>query len=49
MLTFVLTGLGTFLLIAPPDPDTLRIFIQDVAPEVRERVAAARATAPALG
>ena len=42
-------GFGTFLLIAPPDPDTLRIFIEDVAPEVRERVAAARATAPALG
>ena len=42
-------GFGTFVLIAPPDPDTLRIFIEDVAPEVRERVAAARATAPALG
>ena len=38
-------GFGTFLLIAPPDPDTLRIFIDDVAPQVRERVANARANA----
>ena len=36
-------GFGTFLLIAPPDPDTLRTFIEDVAPLVRERVATARA------
>ncbi len=36
-------GFGTFLLIAPPDPETLRTFIEDVAPQVRERVAAARA------
>jgi alkanesulfonate monooxygenase SsuD/methylene tetrahydromethanopterin reductase-like flavin-dependent oxidoreductase (luciferase family) len=36
-------GLGTFLLIAPPEPDTLRTFIEDVAPQVRERVATARA------
>ena len=36
-------GLGTFLLIAPPDRDTLRTFIEDVAPQVRERVATARA------
>jgi alkanesulfonate monooxygenase SsuD/methylene tetrahydromethanopterin reductase-like flavin-dependent oxidoreductase (luciferase family) len=35
-------GFSTFLLIAPPDPDTLRTFIEDVAPKVRERVAAAR-------
>ena len=35
-------GFGTFLLIAPPDPDMLRIFIGDVAPQVRERVATAR-------
>jgi alkanesulfonate monooxygenase SsuD/methylene tetrahydromethanopterin reductase-like flavin-dependent oxidoreductase (luciferase family) len=35
-------GFGTFLLIAPPDPDTLRTFIEDVAPKVRERVATAR-------
>jgi hypothetical protein len=27
----------------PPDPTTLRTFIENVAPEVRERVAAARA------
>jgi alkanesulfonate monooxygenase SsuD/methylene tetrahydromethanopterin reductase-like flavin-dependent oxidoreductase (luciferase family) len=36
-------GFGTFILIAQPDPDTLRTFIDDVAPQVRERVAAARA------
>jgi alkanesulfonate monooxygenase SsuD/methylene tetrahydromethanopterin reductase-like flavin-dependent oxidoreductase (luciferase family) len=35
-------GLGTFLLLAPPDPDMLRTFIEDVAPQVRERVAMAR-------
>jgi alkanesulfonate monooxygenase SsuD/methylene tetrahydromethanopterin reductase-like flavin-dependent oxidoreductase (luciferase family) len=35
-------GFATFLLIAPPDPETLRIFIVDVAPQVRERVAVAR-------
>ncbi len=39
-------GFGTFVLTAPPDPDTLRTFIEDVAPQVRERVAAARANAP---
>jgi alkanesulfonate monooxygenase SsuD/methylene tetrahydromethanopterin reductase-like flavin-dependent oxidoreductase (luciferase family) len=32
-------GFGTFILIAEPDPDTLRTFIEDVAPQVRERVA----------
>jgi alkanesulfonate monooxygenase SsuD/methylene tetrahydromethanopterin reductase-like flavin-dependent oxidoreductase (luciferase family) len=37
-------GFGTFLLIAPPDPDILRTFIEDVAPRVRERVAEARAS-----
>jgi alkanesulfonate monooxygenase SsuD/methylene tetrahydromethanopterin reductase-like flavin-dependent oxidoreductase (luciferase family) len=47
-------GSGTFVLIAPPDPDVLRTFIEDVAPDVRERVAAARsqaepATATAAG
>ena len=42
-------GFGSFLLIAPPDPDTLRIFIEDVAPQVRERVATARAGTPAVG
>jgi alkanesulfonate monooxygenase SsuD/methylene tetrahydromethanopterin reductase-like flavin-dependent oxidoreductase (luciferase family) len=35
-------GFGTFALISPPDPETLRTFIDDVAPQVRERVAAAR-------
>jgi alkanesulfonate monooxygenase SsuD/methylene tetrahydromethanopterin reductase-like flavin-dependent oxidoreductase (luciferase family) len=38
-------GFGTFILLAPPDPDALRTFIEDVAPEVRERVTAARALA----
>jgi hypothetical protein len=38
-------GFATFLLIAPPDPDTLRIFIEDVALQVRERVATAGANA----
>jgi alkanesulfonate monooxygenase SsuD/methylene tetrahydromethanopterin reductase-like flavin-dependent oxidoreductase (luciferase family) len=36
-------GFGTFVLIAEPDPQMLRTFIEDVAPQVRERVAAARA------
>jgi alkanesulfonate monooxygenase SsuD/methylene tetrahydromethanopterin reductase-like flavin-dependent oxidoreductase (luciferase family) len=36
-------GFGTFVLTAPPDPETLRTFIEDVAPQVRERVAAGRA------
>jgi alkanesulfonate monooxygenase SsuD/methylene tetrahydromethanopterin reductase-like flavin-dependent oxidoreductase (luciferase family) len=36
-------GFGTFVLAAPPDPDTLRTFIAEVAPQVRERVATARA------
>jgi alkanesulfonate monooxygenase SsuD/methylene tetrahydromethanopterin reductase-like flavin-dependent oxidoreductase (luciferase family) len=31
-------GFSTFVLVAPPDPDTLTTFIEDVAPEVRERV-----------
>jgi alkanesulfonate monooxygenase SsuD/methylene tetrahydromethanopterin reductase-like flavin-dependent oxidoreductase (luciferase family) len=38
-------GFGTFILMMPPDPDALRTFIEDVAPEVHERVAAARAEA----
>jgi alkanesulfonate monooxygenase SsuD/methylene tetrahydromethanopterin reductase-like flavin-dependent oxidoreductase (luciferase family) len=38
-------GFGTFILLGPPDPDLLRIFIEDVAPDARERVAAARAQA----
>jgi alkanesulfonate monooxygenase SsuD/methylene tetrahydromethanopterin reductase-like flavin-dependent oxidoreductase (luciferase family) len=36
-------GFGTFILIAPPDPDALRTFIEDVAPQVRARVTTARA------
>jgi alkanesulfonate monooxygenase SsuD/methylene tetrahydromethanopterin reductase-like flavin-dependent oxidoreductase (luciferase family) len=35
-------GFSAFVLATPPDPDTLRTFIEDVAPQVRERVAAAR-------
>jgi alkanesulfonate monooxygenase SsuD/methylene tetrahydromethanopterin reductase-like flavin-dependent oxidoreductase (luciferase family) len=35
-------GFGTLILIAEPDPDTLLTFIEDVAPQVRERVATAR-------
>jgi alkanesulfonate monooxygenase SsuD/methylene tetrahydromethanopterin reductase-like flavin-dependent oxidoreductase (luciferase family) len=48
----VLTGLAlelgfeTFILIAPPEPEVLRTFIEEVAPDVRERVAAARARIP---
>ena len=42
-------GFGTFVLVAPPDPDTLTTFIEEVAPVVRERVGAARAgTAPVV-
>jgi alkanesulfonate monooxygenase SsuD/methylene tetrahydromethanopterin reductase-like flavin-dependent oxidoreductase (luciferase family) len=37
-------GLSTFVLVAPPDADTLTTFIEDVAPEVRERVAEQRAS-----
>ena len=41
-------GFSDFLLVGPPAPDMLRTFIQNVAPAVRERVAAARArTGPA--
>jgi alkanesulfonate monooxygenase SsuD/methylene tetrahydromethanopterin reductase-like flavin-dependent oxidoreductase (luciferase family) len=35
-------GFSDFILVAPPDPDALRTFVDDVAPEVRERVSAAR-------
>jgi alkanesulfonate monooxygenase SsuD/methylene tetrahydromethanopterin reductase-like flavin-dependent oxidoreductase (luciferase family) len=35
-------GFSTLVLATPPDPDTLRTFIQEVAPQVRERVEAAR-------
>ncbi len=38
-------GFGTFILLTPANPDTLRTFIEEVAPEVRERVATARAQA----
>jgi alkanesulfonate monooxygenase SsuD/methylene tetrahydromethanopterin reductase-like flavin-dependent oxidoreductase (luciferase family) len=38
-------GFDTFILATPPDPDTLRAFIEEVAPRVRERVAKARAAA----
>jgi alkanesulfonate monooxygenase SsuD/methylene tetrahydromethanopterin reductase-like flavin-dependent oxidoreductase (luciferase family) len=41
-------GFGTFILTAPPEPDTLRTFIDEVAPQVRERVATARASAAAV-
>ncbi len=37
-------GFGTFVLATPPDRDTLTTFIEDVAPNVRERVAEQRAT-----
>jgi alkanesulfonate monooxygenase SsuD/methylene tetrahydromethanopterin reductase-like flavin-dependent oxidoreductase (luciferase family) len=35
-------GFSTFNLVADPDRDTLRTFIEDVAPQVRERVAKER-------
>jgi alkanesulfonate monooxygenase SsuD/methylene tetrahydromethanopterin reductase-like flavin-dependent oxidoreductase (luciferase family) len=35
-------GFDTFLLATPPDPETLRTLIEDVAPRVRERIAAGR-------
>jgi alkanesulfonate monooxygenase SsuD/methylene tetrahydromethanopterin reductase-like flavin-dependent oxidoreductase (luciferase family) len=38
-------GFGTFVLLGPPDPGVLRTFIEDVAPDVRARVAAGRAQA----
>jgi alkanesulfonate monooxygenase SsuD/methylene tetrahydromethanopterin reductase-like flavin-dependent oxidoreductase (luciferase family) len=41
-------GFGTFILTTPPDPDTLRAFIDEVAPQVRERVATARASPAAV-
>ena len=42
-------GLSTFVLVAPPDPDTLTIFIEDVAPKVRERVAERRVSPRGAG
>jgi alkanesulfonate monooxygenase SsuD/methylene tetrahydromethanopterin reductase-like flavin-dependent oxidoreductase (luciferase family) len=38
-------GFSTFVLVAPPDADTLTAFIEDVVPNVRERVAERRAFA----
>ena len=38
-------GFDTLALIAPPDLETLRTFIGEVAPQVRERVASARSSA----
>ena len=38
-------GFGTFIIATPPDPDTLRAFIEDVAPQVRKRVLSARSLA----
>jgi alkanesulfonate monooxygenase SsuD/methylene tetrahydromethanopterin reductase-like flavin-dependent oxidoreductase (luciferase family) len=35
-------GFSSLILAAPPDPATLRTYIEEVAPQVRERVAAAR-------
>lgn len=35
-------GFSTFVLWTEPDPETLRIFIEDIAPAVRERVGASR-------
>ena len=37
-------GFGTFVLATPPDPHTLTTFIEDVAPQVRERVTEQRAS-----
>jgi alkanesulfonate monooxygenase SsuD/methylene tetrahydromethanopterin reductase-like flavin-dependent oxidoreductase (luciferase family) len=42
-------GFGTFVLMGPPEPRLLRTFIEDVAPQVRERVATARALDGAAG
>jgi alkanesulfonate monooxygenase SsuD/methylene tetrahydromethanopterin reductase-like flavin-dependent oxidoreductase (luciferase family) len=46
VLTHFATDLGfsTFMLAAPPDPATLTTFIEEVAPAVREQVAARRAS-----
>jgi alkanesulfonate monooxygenase SsuD/methylene tetrahydromethanopterin reductase-like flavin-dependent oxidoreductase (luciferase family) len=49
VLTHFATDLGfsTFVLAAPPDPQALATFVEEVAPVVRERVAERRATLPA--
>jgi alkanesulfonate monooxygenase SsuD/methylene tetrahydromethanopterin reductase-like flavin-dependent oxidoreductase (luciferase family) len=39
-------GFSTFVLTTPPDPDALATFIEDVAPQVRDRVAEQRASRP---
>jgi alkanesulfonate monooxygenase SsuD/methylene tetrahydromethanopterin reductase-like flavin-dependent oxidoreductase (luciferase family) len=39
-------GFGTFVLAAPPDPETLATFVEEVAPVVRERVAERRGSTP---
>jgi alkanesulfonate monooxygenase SsuD/methylene tetrahydromethanopterin reductase-like flavin-dependent oxidoreductase (luciferase family) len=39
-------GFGTFILLGPPEPEMLRTFIGEVAPDVRERVTAARDPVP---
>lgn len=46
MLTHFATevGFSTFILAADPDPRALEIFVKDVAPEVRDRVAERRAS-----
>jgi hypothetical protein len=41
-------GFDTFVLLGPSDPNLLRLFIEDVAPNVREWVAAARGQAQPL-
>jgi alkanesulfonate monooxygenase SsuD/methylene tetrahydromethanopterin reductase-like flavin-dependent oxidoreductase (luciferase family) len=38
-------GFSTFVLVAPPDPDTLMTFIDAVAPDVRKRVGEGRPSA----
>lgn len=38
-------GFSSFVLATPPDPETLRLFVVEVAPAVRERVASHRASA----
>jgi alkanesulfonate monooxygenase SsuD/methylene tetrahydromethanopterin reductase-like flavin-dependent oxidoreductase (luciferase family) len=40
-------GFSTFLLMGPPDPDFLRTFIEEVAPQVRARVTSERVSSRA--
>jgi hypothetical protein len=46
--TFLALELGydTFILASRPDPGTLRTFMEDVAPEARERIDTARTSDP---